>query len=255
MLNNTFVHIQGIGPKTERSIWDRGIKTWSDFLMNEDVIFSPPKDDRIRNDLTVSMAHWNDVQFFVERLSSAHTWRLYESFKEKAVFLDIETSGGYQGIDEITVIGIYDGTTVHTFINGINLHEFEVAIAHYDLVVTFNGSQFDLPRIRGWFPHITLPSAHIDLRFLLNKIGYRGGLKKIEKTLGFCRDSAIDGMDGYDAVMLWKAFKWGDSHQALEQLIAYNRADIVNLKPLMEFGYNEMRERTYSCHESGNGQI
>ena len=169
-------------------------------------------------------------------------WRVFDSFKAKAVYLDIETSGGYQGVDEITVIGIYDGHTVQTFVNGINLDDFEIAIAEYELVITFNGSSFDLPIIRKWFPSISLPDGHIDLRFFLNKLGFKGGLKKIEKDFGLCRDSGIDGVDGYEAILLWNAYQRGDK-TALDTLIQYNSADIVNLKPLMEIGYNEMKER------------
>jgi len=40
-------------------------------------------------------------------------------FKDGAVYLDIETSGLYQGVDDITVIGIYDGKTVKTFVQGV----------------------------------------------------------------------------------------------------------------------------------------
>ena len=94
-------------------------------------------------------------------------WRTYDAFKNNAVYLDIETTGYYQDIDEITVIGIYDGKDVQTFVNGINLNDFEIAIARYDLVITFNGATFDLPFIRSSFPGISLPAAHIDLRFLL----------------------------------------------------------------------------------------
>ena len=169
-------------------------------------------------------------------------WRVFDVFKSKAVYLDIETSGGYEGVDEITVIGIYDGETVQTFVNGINLDAFEIAIAPYDLVITFNGSSFDLPYIRRWFPGISLPPGHIDLRFMLKKLGYSGGLKKIEKDFGLCREPEIDGMDGYEAVRLWREYQWGDK-KALDTLIQYNSADIVNLKPLMEAGYNELKTR------------
>jgi uncharacterized protein YprB with RNaseH-like and TPR domain len=148
-------------------------------------------------------------------------------------------------VDEITVIGLYDGRNVQSFVNEINLDEFEFAIAQYDLVITFNGTAFDLPFLHRWFPTVSLPSVHIDLRFLLKRLGYQGGLKRIEEKLGLVRDPEIRGMDGYHAVMLWKAYQWGDK-AALERLIHYNTADIVNLKPLMEMGYNEMKTRLLS---------
>lgn len=241
MLEHTFIHIPGIGLKTEKSLWERGISTWRDFLIQEELIFSRARDAMIRNQLTASFDHFDDISFFSQRLSSAHLWRLYGAFKEKAVYLDIETSGGPQGMDEITVIGIYDGRTVQTFVNGINLNDFESAIVHYDLLVTFSGASFDLPFIRRWFPNIALPPAHIDLRFLLSRLGYRGGLKRIEKAFGLLRGEAIDGMNGYDAVRLWQAYQWGDRY-ALDLLVQYNTADIVHLLPLMEAGYQRMKE-------------
>jgi uncharacterized protein YprB with RNaseH-like and TPR domain len=245
MIEHTFVHIQGIGQKTERRLWEQGIWTWHHFLKHRKCVFSPDRDQVVRQDLESSIDHQEDILFFRDRLSSRDMWRLFEAFKEKSVYLDIETSGGYQGVDEITVIGLYDGDSVQTFVNGINLNEFEVAIANYDLVITYNGSTFDLPFIRRWFPNISLPPAHIDLYFFLRKLGYRGGLKKIEKDFALTRDPEIDGMDGYDAISLWKAYQWGDS-TALETLIRYNSADIVNLKPLMEVGYREMKARLLS---------
>lgn len=242
MLENTFIHIHGIGPKTEQKIWNRGIRTWQEFLDHEGAIISPKQDGFIGREIEASLAHRGDISFFSARLCPGEMWRLFPTFKDRAVYLDIETSGGYQGVDEITVIGIYDGTHVQTFVNGINLDDFEVAIAAYDLVITFNGASFDLPFIRSWLPGISLPPAHIDIRFLLKKLGYAGGLKKIEKDLGITREPSIQGMDGYEAVRLWQAYQWGDD-AALETLIRYNRADIVNLKPLMEIGYREMVER------------
>lgn len=242
MLEHTFIHIPGLGPMTEQRFWQQGILTWQAFLDHAGVIISPKRDRLIRREIEASLAHREDISFFSERLCPADMWRLFCAFKQRAVYLDIETSGGYEGMDEITLIGIYDGTDVQTFVNGINLDEFEVAIAAYDLVVTFNGACFDLPFIRGRFPGITLPPAHIDLRFVLKRIGHAGGLKKIEKDLGIGREKGIDGLDGYDAVRLWQAYQWGDD-AALETLIRYNRADIVNLEPLMEITYREMKGR------------
>ena len=245
MLEQTFIHIQGIGQKTEQKLRDRGIRTWQHFLQTKEIIFSPARDQFVRQELEASIKHRKDVRFFSDRLSSGEMWRFFDAFKEKAVYLDIETSGCYQGIDEITVIGLFDGRNVQTFVNGTNLDEFENAIDQYDLVVTFNGTCFDLPFIRRWFPNISLPAAHIDLRFRLKKLGYSGGLKKIEKELGLVRGKEIEGMDGFEAVMLWKEYQWGD-RAALDTLIQYNTADIVNLKPLMEMGYRVMKARLLS---------
>ena len=249
MLEHTFIHIPGIGPKTEQHLWRHGILTWKHFLSNKEIPLSPARDAFVRLNLEASIENRDNIRFFLDRLSPANLWRVFDRFKDKAVYLDIETSGLYQGFDEITVIGIYDGKTVKTFVQGINLAEFESEITSYDLVITFNGAQFDLPFIRRQFQNISLPPAHIDLRFFLKKLGYRGGLKAIEKSLGISRASAIDGMDGYEAVLLWKAYQWGDE-SALDRLIQYNTADIVHLKPLMERGYEEMKTQLLSFNEN-----
>ncbi len=245
MLKHTFIHIQGIGEKTEQYIWRKGIYSWEQFLEAQEPLFSQKRDTFIRKELEESFKHLDDIGFFHRRFSSSDMWRLFSTFKHKAAYLDIETSGGYMGVDDITVIGIYDGKSVRSFVNGINLQEFEVAIPEYELLVTFNGASFDLPFIRRYFPGISLPKAHIDLRFLLRKLGYRGSLKKIEKEFGLKRASDIEGMDGFDAVKLWRAYQWGD-HSSLDLLLHYNTADTVNLEPLMEKGFELMKKRLLS---------
>ena len=242
MLERTFVHIQGIGPKTEKHLWGRGIETWDQFLKRKETVFSKQRDRFVHEELGNSLAHRNDIRFFEERLSTAELWRLYESFRTSAVFLDIETSGGYQGFEEITMIGIYDGQRAETFLNGSNLCEFEKAIAYFDLLVTYNGASFDVPLIRHSFPGITLPPAHIDLRPLLGKLGYKGGLKGIERQVGLARSPSIAHMNGYDAVKLWYSYQAGDV-ASLDLLRKYNRADTVNLKPLMEMASEQMKDR------------
>lgn len=242
MLERTFVHIQGIGPKTENLLWRRGIETWDRFLKRSETVFSEQRDNFVHEELVNSLVHLNDIRFFEERLASAELWRLYENFREKVVFLDIETNGGCQGFEEITMIGIYDGQKAETFLNGSNLYEFEMAIASFDLLVTYNGASFDVPCIRRSFPGITLPPAHIDLRPLLGKLGYRGGLKGIERQIGLVRDPSIAHMNGYDAVKLWCSYQAGDI-TSLDLLRRYNRADTVNLKPLMEMALEKMKEQ------------
>ena len=244
MLEHTFIHLTGIGPKTEKNLWDRGIRTWRDFLNHKEPVFSPDRDALIRRELEISHENRHDLLFFANSLPPSDLWRVYETFQDQAVFLDIETSGGYQGVDEITVIGLYDGRKVQTFVNGRNLDDFEQALASFPLVITFNGSCFDLPYIKRCFRHIVLPPAHIDLRFVLRKLGLRGGLKSIEEQVGLLRDPTVAGLNGFDAVLLWKDYQWGDE-SALERLILYNTMDIVQLKPLMELGAREMKKRLF----------
>ncbi len=242
MLEHTFLHIPGIGPKTEQMLWAKGVLTWEDFLALSRPFFSKEKDGHIRGELERSRQERRNPLFFARRLQPSEFWRLYESFADQTVFLDIETSGGGPGGDEITVIGLYDGQTVQTFVNGKNLMAFEGALTGFNLLVTFNGSCFDLPYLQRFFRHLTLPPIHIDLRFFLKRVGLKGGLKAIEEQVGLPRDPQVMGLDGYDAVLLWQAYCRGEI-SALERLILYNTMDIVQLKPLLEWGIREMKNR------------
>jgi len=83
------------------------------------------------------------------------------------------------------------------------------------------------------FPQARLDQARIDLRFVLASLGYRDGLKMVERSLGLKRDPAIQGVDGFEAVRLWHRFRRGD-RGALEKLVLYNLTDVVNLVELTE---------------------
>jgi uncharacterized protein YprB with RNaseH-like and TPR domain len=233
LLEHTFIHLQGIGPKTEQGLWRKGLLTWQDLLGHPGTVLSADRDGSVRRELEASAMNRQDPAYFWKRLPPGETWRLFDAFRSKAVYLDIETTGGFHGGDAITVIGLYDGRQTRTFINGLNLEAFEEALAEFELLITFNGTSFDLPFIRRWFRGIRLPQAHIDLRFTLQRLGYRGGLKAIEKKVGLVRDADLEGLDGFDAVRLWEAYQWGDA-AALDRLVRYNTLDIVHLQPLME---------------------
>lgn len=244
MLEHTFIHIPGIGHKTEQMLWSKGIATWQQFLGKKEPVFSLGRESAVREFLLETIEHKEDIEFFRDLLPAGEMWRLFEAFRQKAVYLDIETDGGCDGIHEITLIGIYDGNRIQTFVSGKNLQEFESAISEYDLMITFNGTAFDLPFIRRSFPGISLPTAHIDLRFLLSRLGYKGGLKHIEQSLGIRRKPEVEGLNGYDAVLLWRAYEWGD-RASLDRLIQYNTADIVNLEPLMMLAQEAMKRKLF----------
>ena len=81
--------------------------------------------------------------------------------------------------------------------------------------------------------------VHVDLRFALRRIGFSGGLKSIEQQVGIERCPEARGLDGWDAVRLWREFEHG-SEESLEVLLAYNREDIKNLMPLMKKVFEEL---------------
>jgi uncharacterized protein YprB with RNaseH-like and TPR domain len=113
-------------------------------------------------------------------------------------------------------------------------------LAGVELLVTYNGSMFDVPMLQRAFPVVDFTRYHhIDLRFPLHRLGLKGGLKGVEKQLGLGRPDEIEGVDGYTAVLLWRAHRAG-SDTALETLLRYCLEDVVNLKPLLAEAYNRL---------------
>jgi uncharacterized protein YprB with RNaseH-like and TPR domain len=79
----------------------------------------------------------------------------------------------------------------------------------------------------------------VDLRFVLASLEIKGGLKKIEEKFGLEREDDLKGLNGYDAVLLWRKYKKDNDEAALDKLVRYNAADIENLKFLLNYAYQE----------------
>jgi uncharacterized protein YprB with RNaseH-like and TPR domain len=243
MLKRTFIHLPTIGPRSEAHFWRQGLATWEDFLAVPRIRgLSRERLGWLQRELAGSLTHLHDPAYFAHRLHAGEHWRLFNHFRPKVAYLDIETTGTVWPGLLVTVVGLYDGRTMRQFVQGYNLQQFPRALAEFDLLVTFNGSQFDLPVLRAYFADVVLPPAHVDLRFLLARLGYKGGLKKIEPRFGIRRPDEVDGMDGYMAVLLWQRYQRGD-RRALDTLLTYNREDVVNLEVLMEAAFRLSRER------------
>jgi uncharacterized protein YprB with RNaseH-like and TPR domain len=168
----------------------------------------------------------------VQNLSKEKLCYYYFSYPDKVLFLDIETEGLSKERNDITVIGIYHQGAYRPFIKGLNLHRAFEVLSGIPIWVTFNGENFDIPFIKAKFPELSTPHLHIDLFQLTGAIGLKGGLKRIEKALGITRKT--EGMNGYDAVKLWRRWEDFGDKSALRTLILYNREDVVNLKRIME---------------------
>jgi len=241
MLENTFQHIKGIGPDTERKLWDCGITSWNRVLNNDECMNNLQGSFKHRLIREISISHENllnkNIHHFIENLPAKSIWRVFPNFRDKAVYFDIETTGLYDYDSYITTISLYDGEEIKYYINGINLEKFAEDIFNYDLLITYNGKGFDVPWVEKFFK-IKLPHAHIDLRFLLSSLGYKGGLKKIEKAFGIDRGD-LDGIDGFFGIKLWFDYLENKNEKALETLLAYNIEDVVNLELLMILAYNK----------------
>ena len=245
MLSNSFVHIAGIGPVTERRIWKRGVLTWEQFLGEPAAAGLPARTSgRIAEAIAASRERLQreDHRFFACCLPRPEHWRAYPEFSHRIAYLDIETTG-MEGHDLVTMIGVYDGRDVHTYTRGENLEEFFEDIGRYSLLVTFFGRSFDLPFLRRRYPKAAFEQIHVDLCYALRRLGLKGGLKRIEHQLSIPRAPETEGLDGWDAVRLWREWERG-SQEALDLLRTYNREDVCNLEILMRYAYQRLRART-----------
>lgn len=245
MLRATFLHLPGIGPATEVDLWQSGYRDWQDLReRTESLGLASPARRRLANELERSeraLAE-RDVGWFARRLPNREHWRLYPTFAPETAYLDIETTGlsPYGGI--VTVVTVHGRGATRTFVAGDDLEELPAYLGRFSVLVTFNGSRFDVPFLLASFPQLLVPPAHIDLRFLLYRIGHAGGLKRIEQRLGVGNRAGVEGIDGLDAVRLWQEYRRGSS-SALDRLVRYNRADTVNLEPLLHLATTELERR------------
>ncbi len=230
-----------ISPKS--GLWHGGIRTWDDFSGRARPFrVSSRLAERIEYELVRSQQalHHRRHRYFARCLPSRDQWRAWSEFRNEVAFLDIETTGLSIGRDAVTVVGLYDGTKRQSFVKDDNLEDLPRAVAGAKLLVTFNGSHFDVPFLRKAFPRIALNQIHIDLLHPLRRLGFRGGLKSIESQLGILRSEETSGLMGFDAVRLWHRYEDGDD-DALDLLLAYNMEDVVNLEPLAAFAYEGLR--------------
>jgi uncharacterized protein YprB with RNaseH-like and TPR domain/predicted nuclease with RNAse H fold len=249
MLQQTFIHIPGIGRETERGLWKSGIRSWDDASKFEKRFghigarLHRKLDEYIP--LSLEAVRRKDAAFF-ERLSNlGEAWRVFPEFVDECVYLDIETTGLSTVFDTVTMVGLYDGRRYNVFVEGDNLNELPAHLSKYSVVVTYNGSGFDLRFLRLAFPDLVLPPIHIDLRWITRRLGMKGGLKAVEEKFGLKRPDAVEELTGYDATVLWAKHLRGEK-SALAQLIQYNTEDVVHLKAIMEMAYDRLTKDTIS---------
>ncbi len=185
MIESSFCVLSGVGLKTERRLWQGGVGTWTEFLSSSTIAgIGPSRKAVYDEELGQAQAHRaeEDARYFGNRLPAREHWRLYEWLRPRAVYLDIETNS----FGQITVVGLFGQGGFTSLVEGESLTRQRLCeeIARYDLLVTFNGTSFDLPVLLASIQGLPLSQPHMDLCVLGRQLGYRGGLKAIEHQLG-----------------------------------------------------------------------
>jgi len=242
MLQRTFQHIPGVGPFREKDLWAQGIRTWDDFpAAGTGAAATSKKTDDVAREYIAKAreaVERNDLRTLAQLIPSREHWRLYPLFAQDACFFDIETDGRQDQAP--TVVSLFDSAGLHVFILDRNMDELPEAMAARRLWVSFNGTCFDAPVLRDYFGErrFPTPEAHIDLRFVTKRLRMSGGLKEIEDNLGVGRPPHLKGVNGWDAVLLWRAYKARADLEALRFLVEYNLYDSFQLRTLMDVVYN-----------------
>ena len=235
---------------TEQRLWESGLRDWDAFTDDISIPLSGKRRYLLQQGIDESRLHLyqNNPVYFSKCLPANQSWRFFPEFRNSTVYLDIETTGLDRHYHSITTIALYDGHEIKTYVQGQNLDDFIDEIYKYKVIVTYNGKSFDIPFIESFF-NIRLNHAQIDLRYVLYSLGYRGGLKGVERQLGTDRGDLRD-VDGFFAVLLWQEYQRTGNQKALDTLLAYNVQDTITLENLMVTAYNMKLKDTpfYDTH-------
>lgn len=248
MIENSFIFLEGISTKAEGNIWKQGVRNWDNFI-NANKIQGISRARKLYYDRRLKEAKKELYSFnspyFIDLLHQSEMWRLYDFFREDAVFLDIEATGIYRE-DDFFIIGLYDGINTKIILkNNFDYNKLKDELMKYKLIVSFNGASFDMPflnkRYHGLLPKI----PHFDVKSITGRIGLNGGLKEIEKAIGIKRNPIVEKFTGGDVSMLWRMYRVTGDEYYLNLLIEYNEDDIINLKRLADFSTNKLKELIY----------
>lgn len=231
-IDRSFIQVSGIGETREQRLWEAGVTSWRGGVEPDPL--GPKTGERLLEFVDVAEEELDagNVGFFEESLPSQARWRLLESFRPRATALDIETTGLDHTRDVVTTVTLHDADGTRTLVRHDDLtgERLRRAFDELELLLTFNGSQFDLPFLERSFD-LSIEVPHVDLRFPCRRAGLTGGLKRIEQAVGVER--TCPAVDGREAIRLWHQYRRGEE-AALDRLIEYNRADTRSLFPVAD---------------------
>jgi len=255
VIRRTFQLIHGVGPSREKDLWREGITRWSEFPPEGGpVALNAALDVTARETLAKAERALvsKDLATLGAMVPPREHCRLFAEFERDAVFFDIESEpafgpsgAGRTTTDIPTVVSLFHADGFEVFLNGRDLEALPKALARWPLWVTFNGSAFDIPVLQDHFGELLpKPALHLDLCHVARRLGWGGGLKKIEEKLGFGRPGYLKGVRGLDAIFLWRYWKATKDVGALRVLVEYNLYDSIQLRTLAGRAYNQIVEKS-----------
>lgn len=248
LLARTFIHLDGMGPKTERHLWRNGIRSWPQLRQEVPKMFSALRAERLLRSLDATEDAWarDDLYYFHRSLPGDERWRMIEGGYADIAYFDIEASGGGMPpqSSSTAIAFLFRGEILQAFEKEEKRRLVERMRDEAAIFCTYNGATYDLPFLAKEF-QLDLGKAHIDLCPWLRRVGLQGGLKAIQKSLPNLPQRLSLDIDGYDAVRLWRYHEEGMSG-ALETLLAYNAEDVLILPHLLVHAYAwEAEQRPY----------
>jgi hypothetical protein len=228
-IREALAHFPGVGPETLKTLQRAGVRTWSDVVQHpERVPVKPRTYEAILNEVfrCERAVEDGDIAYLVRTFEPLDHWRILGHWFDRAAYFDIETEG-VERDSPVTVVAMLRPQGLNAYVRGENLDAFLDSLDDVELLVSFNGSSFDVPRILRHFNIPSLPCPHIDLRWMCYRSGHEGGLKAIETEVGIARPPDLLGVDGKDAELLWKLWTVRRDAAARTKLVRYCAADTL----------------------------
>lgn len=232
MIRGAFAHFPGIGPHRLRRLQQAGVQDWRILLEDPKVAgLGAVGQARLREavESCEQAVQCDDIAFLVDRFKQQDRWRILGTFFARATFFDIETSGLDRDSD-VTLVSCLHRDRLYSFLRGQSLDRFLEVLDDVDLLVSFNGTSFDVPRIEDAFHIPACPCPHLDLRWLCYHASMSGGLKAIETEIGIERPADLRSIDGEQACWLWGMWEQDGDAKARHVLERYCGADVLTLK-------------------------
>lgn len=256
MLTGTFLHLPGIGPGKEKRLWEAGVDDWHAAAQHVHVTRHMLGEQRLSQvDGHLHVYKTGRLGRSGICLPGSQVWRTLrfdargDTGGARWLSLDIETTGLDSRWCQVTVVGLCGHATAFKPVCLVCddpqwKNKLSAYLAKSDVLLTYNGRTFDQPFLSGACRPDALPwpHFHVDLRYPLAALGYKGGLKYVQKILGQRREHDLEDVDGYMAVRLWREHKRG-TVGALPTLVRYCLEDTVVLLELGAQTYEMMKSR------------